>query len=265
MSESMGKVPGKIGKKAEKFFREHVSQRVIDTLSRGNFKNLRALALEHLERLGIQPVFLQENSPEFREMRNRLKTESGIIISNHPGWGDTPAILSAVNREDLKIMMSKKYFGLLPSEIADKYFFPSENDPSKATTVFKEIQDHISKGGVVLIYPSGGNEEKEGTGFKDGFRVLLRGLKPDQMVYCFNISSQDVSNLSSQYPGISVASEAFLDSVLDIDNNKVAQPVRIDEAYTKAGEWQKSIEGVPKNETSKVLTGRYEGMFSGGN
>src|SRR6185295_477576 len=145
-------------------------------------------------------------------------TEPGVIICNHPSWGETPAILSVVNRENLKIMVAKKLYDNLPVEVVDKYFFPNNNDPLKSFGVFKRIQDHISQGGVLLIYPSGGNEVKNGADFRGGFRVILQKfLKPDQMVYCFNVNSEDAASLNSRKPGIGLASELFIHPAVNIN------------------------------------------------
>jgi hypothetical protein len=260
MSEFMGQLPKNIEDKAKKVFREKLSQKIINAFSSGNLENIRELASKHLEQLGVQPAFVQENNPQLQEMRNKLNAESGIIICNHPGWGDTAAILSVVERDDFKIMMNRNYFDLLPPDVADKYFLTNETDPTKTIAIFKKIQTHIREGGVLLTYPSGGNEQKEGTRFKDGFRVILRGLKPEQMVYCFNINNDDMANLKSHNSKAGLASEILLPA-LSLKKSKSPQIVRVDEAYTKAGEWQEAIEAIPKNDASAVLTEKYESMF----
>lgn len=262
MSEFMGQMPEQVGEKAKKVFREQLSAKIINAFSSGNLENIHELALKHLRQLCVQPAFLQENNPQIEEMRNKLNTESGVIICNHPGWGDTAVILSAVKRDNLKIIMNKTYFDLLPPEVADKYFFPNEKNPSKTVAIFKRIQEHIKNGGVLLTYPSGGNEQKTGTSFKDGFRVILRGLKPEQMVYCFNINNSDMKSLKSLRPMTGLASEALFLSDFNINKSRDPQIVRVDEAYTQASDWQKAIEAIPKNDANEVLTGKYEGMFS---
>lgn len=261
MNESMGELPNNIKEKAQKAFRENFSSRTTNSLLLERLSKSKELALKHLEQLDLNPSFLQENNPELNTMRSNLNSESGIIISNHPGWADTALILSVIKRDDVKIMMNKNYFNLLPTEVADKYFFPNEKDPSKSIGIFKRIQDHIKSGGVLLIYPSGGNEDKNGTSFKDGFRVILRGLEPTQMVYCFNINNEDTKKASKgHHSRIGFASEILL-PVLNYKKSKNPQTIRVDEAYTQAGDWQEASEGFSKEDINVTLTKKYENMF----
>lgn len=58
-----------------------------------------ALEAYGCEQLGIRPVYVAENRPEFAEWRERLKTESGLVIANHPGGIDVPAILKTLDRK----------------------------------------------------------------------------------------------------------------------------------------------------------------------
>jgi hypothetical protein len=263
MKEFIGQLPGKAIEKAKESLREHISPQIISLFSDGNLENIHEFALKHLGGLGIQPKFTQEGNPQLEDMRKRLNTEPGVIICNHPGWGDTFEILSVLKREDLKIMMEKKYFDLLPPGISNRYFFPNERNPAKAMAVFRKIQDHIKNGGVLLIYPSGGKEQSAShhdSTFMNGFRVLLRGLKPEQMVYCFNINETDTANINPHKPRIFLASEVLLHSHLDA--TKDPQVVRLDEVYTQAGEWQEAIKDERKDAANKRLTTKYEAMFA---
>ena len=257
MKEFITDTIGSVTEKSKKAFRDKFAADIISAFSAENYEAVRDFATKHLERLGVVPEFVQENNPQFKNMRNKLNTEAGIIICNHPGWVETPAILSILHRDNLKIMQNKTYYDLLPPEVAIRYFFPAEHGPS-LRSVLNKIKAHIEGGGILLIYPSGGNEKKKGTTFKSGLRGILALLKPDQMVYCFNINNEDAKEAR---PGVGLASELFLHPSFNINKTGSPQRVRMNEAYTKASEWQSSIEGVSKDDANQTLTKKYESMF----
>src|SRR5262249_39335639 len=63
------------------------------------------VALEYLRKLNVEPQYLRQNIPEFATMRQRLNSEPGLVIANHPGVVDTALILSMIHRNDLKVLI----------------------------------------------------------------------------------------------------------------------------------------------------------------
>ncbi len=264
MSESMGQWPGKIKEKASDVFIEKFAQEAVQQLREGGWRKLREnLIANYLKNLGVVPRFLQENEPEFSEMRHKLNTKPGVIICNHPGGSESPTILSVLDREDLKIMIDDHLYKVLPSDVAKKYFFSAYSGPKSLTATLGEIDAHIKGGGVMLFYPRLRTQDS----FQGTFRKILQEtLKPEDMIYCFNVNTTDTDNLFSLHPlvgmGSEVVSEKFLGFGVNI--NKIRKPItiRTAENYTQAEEWSKAIAGVPEDNANAVLTEKYEGMFS---
>src|SRR3989344_6290356 len=128
MKESfLADIPHKIKHPIISFF----LSRTIEPLQKGGLDALRALIPSHLDNNRVAPEFLQEENPQFQEMRKKLNTQSGIIICNHPVAFESSLILSVVTRNDLKIMVAKEIYDGLPPEIAAKYFFSADKSKSK--------------------------------------------------------------------------------------------------------------------------------------
>jgi hypothetical protein len=260
MSESMGELPRKIKDKFLKISMKRFSVDVVPEFNKGGWRSVRDnIVTKHMKNLGFVSKFITADQPDFEQMRRRLNTKPGVIICNHPGMSETPIILSVLEREDLKVMISKEVYAALPEEVAQKYFFSANEDPKNMAIVFRGINDHIKNGGVLLIYP----KLRSSASFERGFRIILQKiLKPEDMIYCFNVNTTDTSNLASRHPWIGIGSEFFLHPITNINTLREPITIRTDEAYTQAGEWQKAIEGVPKNEADKTLTLKYESMFA---
>ncbi len=192
-------------------------------------------------------------------MRHRLNTEPGIVICNHPSASETPIILSVLEREDLKVMVASELYDSLPPDIAQKYFFSASTGPKSLKATIDGIDAHIKSGGVLLIYP----QLKRHDSFQGTFRKILREtLKPEDMVYCFNVNTADTQRLSGSYPWAGIGSELFLGPTANI--NKLRDPItiRTEEKYTQAGEWQSTVAGVPKDDVGVVLAEKYARMFA---
>jgi Acyltransferase len=231
----------------------------------GGWDDIRKTLPDYLVQLGVKPKFTREGSPEFKEMRRRLNTESGLIICNHPSMAETPTILSTLERDDVKIVVGERIYESskhLPSDTFSRHFISAGNHRE----FLKSILNHIEAGGVVIIYPTGGesNNKKRHNGkicFEPGLRFVLKRLKPEQMVYCFNVNSQDADSLAERYPAIGLASELLLHPTLNMNTIRDPQVVRMSEAYTQVGEWQSILEGSAKEDADQALTDKYQSMF----
>ena len=78
-----------------------------------------------------------------------------LILSNHPGTYDSLIIASSLPRSDLKIIASGVPFLRDLASTADYLIFSSPN-PSERVKVVREAIRHLQRGGMVLIFPSGG-------------------------------------------------------------------------------------------------------------
>jgi len=231
---------------------------------------LEAAAHRILEEAKITPAYTleQESQPDFEESRNKLNTEAGLIIANHPGYYDTFLILNALKRKDVKIVVSAENYESFAPSIGEDLLIKATNEPSEAFAFIRSIKSHIESGGVVLIYPTGGvdrvNKENKDFTFENGFSVILkRCLKPNDMVYSFHIDENDIKPLVdekiSRMPG--VISAISLHPSLNVNKLKDEAVVKVDERYSTAEEWQKVLEDADKETKNEMLSKHFTESF----
>ncbi len=211
---------------------------------------------KYFEIWNVAPSYQQESNEEFAEMRRKLNSEAGIIIANHPGYMDVPAILNCIAREDIKIMVDKEGYEILRGLIGEKYIVPADR------SVLSEVEAHIKSGGIFMIFPTG--EVGEKLDFKAGFTQLLSGLNPSDMVYSFFINPQDVQTIESSYHGrtAGVASALYLNPTANINRLRETKVVRVDEKYSTAQEWQETYSDAQgRKEKTTLLTRHYKNIY----
>lgn len=245
----------RIGEKTyARFFRE--------TLPIYRREGLSGVMDELLKRAGVYVKCIQEQNPAFLLMRNRLNTQGGLIISNHPGYFDIPVVLQAIKRKDIKAMVTEKRFEQLAALYGD-HFIPARHDARSAKKAIDEICGHIGNGGAFLLFPSGRDEVKyHDRGFQSGFRALIERLNPDAMVYAFHVSPDDIRDMIQRESANPLARLARL----QLGTHPIPRfTIRLNEAYTTCGDWQENIEGVIGSRAkNQRLTGRYYELFSQG-
>jgi hypothetical protein len=192
--------------------KQAIGQRAIDFLVKTYAKDFAQKGWEaipesmgaYLKSLNVTPVYAKETTSQFGELRQKLGTESGLIISNHPvGFVDVPIILSNIHREDFKAYVQnavfesivsafERNFGQTGKQIAIDKLIP--NDPKKARENFKVALTHMSEGGILLLHPTAGQDlhSTDQIEFQSGFRLFLKQLEPEQMVYSFCVNPFDL-------------------------------------------------------------------------
>ncbi|MFA5792054.1 MAG: 1-acyl-sn-glycerol-3-phosphate acyltransferase [Candidatus Paceibacterota bacterium] len=220
---------------------------------------------EFLEKIHVSLKSAQEHSVNFKTDRLKLNSEAGVIIANHPSVFDTSAILSLLSRNDVLVMADEADFW--EGTVVEENFIRTPK-PFEVIKVFERIREHIKKGGVFLIFPTGGRENSgEEFKFKRGFRYMLENgiLTPETMVYAFNIQGggltipeeekQDYKNKCLLY---------FAQQVLEDSRVVIEKPAHLeivlDERYTKAQEWA-SLLGSNKGKEDIALTKHYTDLF----
>jgi hypothetical protein len=225
-------------------------------VSKRGLEALHEVINKYFEIWNVAPSYGREQDEGFAEMRAKLNSEAGIIISNHPGYMDVPAILNCIAREDIKIMVDKEGYEILRKLIGDRYIVPADK------SVLFEVEAHIKDGGVFLIFPTG--ETGDRMDFRAGFTKLLESLQPDNMVYSFYINPQDVKTIESAYHGRSagVASALYLNPAVNINRLREAKAVNVDERYSTAKEWQEVYAGTQKMRAkTALLTQHYKDIY----
>ena len=77
-----------------------------------------------------------------------------LITSNHPGAADSVTILTLINREDVKIVLTGVPF-TSALNYAQKHFIRVKSDTETRSQVIRDIIHHLKDDGVVVIFPTG--------------------------------------------------------------------------------------------------------------
>lgn len=224
-----------------------------------------ALAEMAFEEAGIKPVYLAEQYSEFNDWRERLRTESGLVISNHPGAVDAVAILKVLDRKDVYFIAAEKNVERLRGVIGDEYLLPAAKNVGELRATLRRVEEALRKGGLVFLFPTGGIERLgHPFEFKGGFAHILKTMRPEQMVYTFHVVPEDVHEIFPKtLPGLQMGS-AMLVGKLGLQKTRNAWPsVRVDERYTTAEVWQRllSDQSISKADKNKFLTSHYLDLF----
>lgn len=200
----------------------------------------------------IQPEYIQakENPDKSSEMRRKLQTESGVVISNHPGIIDILFILKAIgNRTDVKIFSAQ--------QVAKMYgeLFGQENAITIGDLDYEEkMLSHIKSGGLMIFMPTAGEERNSREiKFKRGFgNIFVQKLNPDCMVYNFYVNPKDIEeiigettfkNYSEPNPKRDTLFSRFNRVISDSKESAglihgEPAPVRVYERYSQIKDWQ---------------------------
>ena len=129
----------------------------------------------------------------------------------------------------------------------------------------KRLEDILTKGGLVFLFPTGGADFNGGPFvFKSGFAHILKLLKPEQMVYAFHVSPEDVKNAFSGTPSGPRLGSAMIVGKMGLRASQDKWPtIRVDECYTQAQVWQEFLQGIPGSGVTKNerLARQYEKLF----
>lgn len=235
-----------------------------DKVVEHGFEGLRVAVREYMHKQNIVPKYTQENSVEFSNMRRSLTERPGVFIANHPsGYIDIPVTLTMVDRDDVLIYaqdrvrsglvrgLAEKYGDGVGQVVAEKLL---SNDPSLAKSNFQTALRHVESGGLIVLYPTAGREGHTLplVTFRPGFRLLLRLLKPETMVYAahFNVSH-------ARSPGV-LAGRATAMVLPKPLQEVVRKPivVTVDEQLTTVADWSSSLND------DQAVTRRYAQMFN---
>ncbi len=194
---------------------------------------------EYLRSLNVGPTYLQQKNSNFAEMRRRLNSEPGVVISNHPGHLDTPVILNMLSRTDIKVLAGTSARTRLSPILGASNIIDATSDRSKLLGQFREVKSFIERGGLFLMYPAGGTET-----FQHGFRLLVdKILRPTDMVYACHVEADDITALADERKSrmVGAVSNIVLPGNQDINAKKERKYIRVNEHYTQAEEWKKVL------------------------
>lgn len=225
------------------------------------------IAQKTFDILHARPEYLRESDPDFDRNRKRLNSEPGLIISNHPGPGDCPSVLNALDRRDLKFLVAEEAIEQekLSSIIPEDMLLGATRNLGKLQRVIRAIIEHIRSGGAVFYFPAGMEKVQGKTPFASLFGALLREIPVESMVYAFKINSDDLRKVASKGKFAARSSADFIlpDFIKPI--TKLGEPsvIHVDEKYTQSRDWLENFKksGRSRTEVNNVMTEYYEALF----
>ncbi len=227
--------------------------------------------------INIEPKFVQESNPEFKEMRQKLHTEGGIVIANHPmppldvfsviqsmALSEEEKAEGKTERTDCKILVPDEYV-----EVYRKHF-GSENwvstEELKTLSGFRDILEHINSGGLFIIFPTGLHEETEKKiQFQDGFASILKRIDKEKMVYSFSVDYNDIETIRKEHPalllGVFAEARTAFGEAGNLNDRRPKEFFKVDENYSTASQWQETIAAHDKDDVNEALTDLYLSKF----
>lgn len=222
------------------------------------------IAKKILEGAGVEIIHEEraENGPALQEMRKKLSTEPGVIICNHPSHFETLAVLEMLKRPDIKVVVSR--YAVATPLFGEENFIVS--NPSASREEFararEEMKSHIEKGGLLVLFPTGGAERySEEFLFKSGFSLLVRDiLRPTDMVYACHADEVEAKSLKKQTSMRLLAALAGLKWQGKALFERRALHLR--ESYTTVDMWKSALIGADsRREENRRLTKLYSSLF----
>ncbi|MFZ5390718.1 MAG: 1-acyl-sn-glycerol-3-phosphate acyltransferase [Patescibacteria group bacterium] len=229
-------------------------------------KGFKGVGNYMLEAVNVRIDYTKEHDSAFAVMRQKLQTEPGLIIGNHPGYIEIPAILNVLDRSDVKFMVTHHLYEHFTKQFGEKYFVPNSRNLADLKPVLRDVNDYVKDGGAVMIFPSGGGETNiQHPEFKSGFRFFLQQLPKEAMVYSFytdpDQSRQLVKECLPDFAGLS--SDVLTKGALNINRLSQEQVIEVAENYKTAGDWQAVLNNNNGRDKNKVLSEYFLNQFVG--
>ncbi len=231
----------------------------------------RAIA-QYLEQLKLKPVYLQEHNPEFAAMRERLNTRPGLAIPNHPGHFDDFLFFNVLTRQDFAVMVNPNAYKFFCAVLGEERVLEIRTTPGELRGQMRRAQSHIEGGGLLYLHPTGGDDAiyspkaKDGLVFRDGVRFIMKHvLQPTDMVYSFWFDRSDIAKaaeerITPETNGPAIRDKDRILTTVGIDQ---PTPIKIDEQYSTAADWQKLIATEPDRAAARrVLARHFQDQFA---
>lgn len=227
----------------------------IDEIKKGP-ERWGSVFMDIMNMLNFEPKYIQEDFETFKELRRKLNSQSSVLIANHPSSLDVGFVFAALSRPDILIMMQKKRFAFFETVFSAEHVIAAPSGEEELAEVLKRAEDHIARGGLFIIFPSGGEEMRTGKlRFKSGFRLLLSRMLPEVMVYMMYIDRNAARIIMDESVGPPRGKDdtaILISPQLHMRPLKDNLKVKINEGYSEAKEWQ----GLLKNASEKDVYGQ---------
>src|SRR3989344_3104705 len=141
--------------------------------------------------LGVKLNYTRSSETEHREMRHKLNTEPGLVISNHPSVLDPAIIFQALDRTDVLALVHERGVPIFDRVIGAEHAVPPPTNRQELQAMMERGKTHITNGVLFLIFPSGADEILRGepVHFKSGVRLFVAEANAPATVDSFFIKT----------------------------------------------------------------------------
>lgn len=216
------------------------------------------------EELLVTPHYTQNESVGFAEMRNKLNSEAGILIANHPSALDPCFMFPAIKRNDILMMTQRKRFKFFEKTLGAPYVVPAPENREDMLRIIQHAKEHVLSGGLFIIFPTGGEEMvTREVRFKKGVSAIIREIPDDAMVYGFLIDPMTGYSITDTLVGPPKEDESVIELAPQLHIRKPANNivVPVNEFYSQAAEWKNLIETKSPTESTQLLTQHFLDKF----
>lgn len=84
-----------------------------------------------------------------------------LVVANHPGLGDFPALVDALGRDDVRVIVKERKLMADMDGIMQNCIVINESMESRAKAILSAVE-HLAQGGCLMVFPAGEIEEDPG-------------------------------------------------------------------------------------------------------
>ncbi|NDD31474.1 MAG: hypothetical protein EB084_24750 [Proteobacteria bacterium] len=229
-----------------------------------NLRRLHFLCDRWLRRNHIEVDWVARGRDGFAEMRDRVNATPGLMICNRAGGLEPLLCMRLLERRDDGIVFaSGSGADVVKNVIGGERVQWVSDDLDGARGFVQGGIERMAQGGFALLFPSGKSDPMGPQPFRGGFRLLLKRMQPDWMVYACHMHPDDAEDYLAR------AGEYSLEHIKRaLDDAEPVEPPpatvltqRFDERFTTVAEWREAAGDLRAPEANERLTAYYRELF----
>lgn len=227
-------------------------------------RRLHAIVDRWIEKNYLQVDYLAASRPDFAEMRERLNTMPGLVICNRAGGIEPLLAVRLVDRRSDGLIFAGGAGGQLVSHfVGEDRVIQVQEDIVGARELMVRALENMKRGGFVILFPSGKSDPLGPQPFKSGFRLLLKRMQPDWMVYALHLNPWDAQEYLKRVGKFDADFVRYALEALDYDLPQPLPPLRqrFDERFTRVEEWLAAMGDPREAGANGRLHAHFKGLF----
>jgi len=229
-----------------------------------NLRRLHAIIDRWLEKYALDVDYLARARPGFEAMRERLNDTPGLIICNRAG-GLEPHLTMRIleRRQDGLLVANGAGAELVGRLVGVERVIAVSDDLDDARRFVRASIANMERGGFCLLFPTGKADPDRPQPFKGGFRLLLKRMQPEWMVYGTHMHPDDAEDFRARMGDFSAERCRQTLATLEEDLPEPLPPLRqrFDERWTTVAQWREAMGDPRLPEANERLTRYYASLF----